>query len=104
MKFTAYDGEIELLPDGRVRIQKGKRDAGRMIALKDIVSVTLLKPKLTAAGCIYIQIYGGKVYSPYASVMHYATDMNTICFRKPQYDEAVRFKAALEDAIAAHKE
>lgn len=103
MNFKAYDGEIEILPDGKIRIQKGKRDTGRIIAMQDIVSVTVIRPKLTAAGCIHIQVYGGKTHSVYANVTHYAMDMNAVCFRKPQYDEALAFKEALEKEIAIHK-
>lgn len=103
MKFVAYDGEIQILPDGKIHIQKGKRDMGRVIALKDVVSVTIIKPKFTAAGCIHIQVYGGKTHSVYANVTHYAMDMNAICFRKPQYDEAVMFKDALEQEITKYK-
>lgn len=103
MKFVAYDGEIEILPDGKVRIQKGKCDTGRIIALQDVVSVTVIKPKFTAAGCIYIQVYGGKTHSVYANVTHYAMDMNAICFRKSQYDEAVMFKDAFEQEIIKYK-
>lgn len=71
--------------------------------MKDIVSVVLIKPKFTAAGCIYIQVYGGKEYPAYANVTHYAMNTNTVCFRKPQLDEALAFKDALEKEIAARK-
>lgn len=100
MKFIGYDGEIEIF-DGSIKIKKGKKDLGRTIAMADIVSVTLKKPVLTAAGCIHIQVFGAKTYSSVANVTHYATDVNAICFRKPQYEEAVNFKDELEKAITA---
>ena len=99
LRFVGFDGEIELV-DGAVNIKKGKKDIGRTIKLSNIVSVTLKKPVLTAAGCIHIQVHGAKTYSSVANVTHYATDINAICFRKPKYDEAVAFKDALEKAIA----
>lgn len=99
MMFKSYDGEIEIC-DGAIRIKKGKKDLGRTIKMSDIVSVTLKKPVLTAAGCIHIQVFGAKTYSSVANVTHYATDVNAICFRKPQYEEAIRFKEVLEKAIA----
>ena len=45
MKFTGYDGEIEL-EGAIIKIKKGKKDAGRTIRLSDVVSTTLLKPGL----------------------------------------------------------
>lgn len=99
MMFKSYDGEIEIC-DGVIRIKKGKKDLGRTIKMSDVVSVTLKKPVLTAAGCIHIQVFGAKTYSSVANVTHYATDVNAICFRKLQYEEAIRFKEALEKAIA----
>lgn len=101
MKFTGYDGELELLSDGTVRIQKGKKDAGRTIKLADVVSVTLKKPGLAMAGCLHIQVLGAKTYSAVANTTHYANDMNAICFRKSSYDDAVSFKDALDKAIAS---
>ena len=62
--------------------------------------VTLKKPAFTMAGCIHIQVNGAKTYSSVANATHYATDINAICFRKPQYDEAVAFKEALEKALS----
>ena len=102
MIFIGYDGEIEIF-DGSIKIKKGKKDLGRTIAMADIVSVTLKKPVLTAAGCIHVQVLGAKTYSSVANVTHYATDVNAICFRKPQYEEAVSFKEELEKAVAAEK-
>ncbi|MEZ3514487.1 MAG: SHOCT domain-containing protein [Lachnospiraceae bacterium] len=99
MKFISYDGEIEIC-DGAIKIKKGKKDLGRAIKFSDIVSITLKKPVLTAAGCIHIQVLGAKTYSSVANVTHYATDMNAICFRKPQYEEALSFKEDLEKAIS----
>ncbi len=99
MKFISYDGEIEIC-DGAIKIKKGKKDLGRAIKLSDIVSITLKKPVLTAAGCIHIQVLGAKTYSSVANVTHYATDMNAICFRKPQYEEVLSFKEDLEKAIS----
>lgn len=99
MIFIGHDGEIEI-GDGIIRIKKGKKDLGRTIRMSDIVSVTFKKPVLTASGCIHIQVLGAKTYSSVANVTHYATDINAICFRKPQYEEAIRFKEALEKAIA----
>ena len=99
MKFTGYDGEIEL--DGTIiKIKKGKKDAGHTVRLSDVVSATPLKPGLMMAGCLHIQVRGAKTYSSVANATHYATDQNAICFRKPQYDEAVAFKEALDRAIA----
>lgn len=100
MKFIGYDGEIELI-NGAVIIKKGKKDAGRTIRLTDIISVTLIKPTFVVAGCIYLQVVGGKEYrSVGLNTIHYAADVNAICFRKPLYDDAVKFKAALDNAIA----
>lgn len=98
MMFKSYDGEIEIC-DGLIKIKKGKKDLGRTIKMSDVVSVTLKKPVLTAAGCLHIQVLGAKTYSSVANVTHYATDINAICFRKTQYEEAIRFKEALEKAI-----
>lgn len=98
MKFVGYDGEIEL-ENSVIIIKKGKKDAGRTIPLTDVVSSTLKKPVLTAAGCIHVQVIGAKTYSSVANVTHYAADMNAICFRKAQYDDAVTFKEALDKAI-----
>lgn len=100
MKFVGYDGELELLADA-VRIQKGKKDAGRIIKLADVVSVTLKKPGLAMAGCLHIQVLGAKTYSAVANATHYANDMNAICFRKGSYDDAVSFKDALDRVIAS---
>lgn len=99
MKFVGHDGEIELVGNV-INIKKGKKDAGRTIPLADVVSSTLKKPVLTAAGCIHVQVLGAKTYSSVANVTHYATDMNAICFRKAQYNEAIAFKEALGKAIA----
>lgn len=99
MKFIGYDGELEI-GDGVVNIKKGKKDLGRTIKFPDIVSVTLKKPVLTASGCIHIQVLGAKTYSSVANITHYATDINAICFRKPLYEEAIRFKETLERVIA----
>ncbi len=98
MKFIGYDGEIEI-GDGIIKIKKGKKDLGRIIKISDIVSVILKKPVFTAAGCIHIQVFGAKTYSSVANVAHYAMDMNTICFRKPQYKEAIKFKEVIEKVI-----
>lgn len=99
MKFTGYDGEIEL--DGAIiKIKKGKKDAGRTIRLSDVISTTLLKPGLMMAGCLHIQVRGAKTYPSVANATNYATDQNAICFRKPQYDEAVAFKEAIDKALA----
>lgn len=98
MMFKSYEGEIEIC-DGLIKIKKGKKDLGRTIKMSDVVSVTLKKPVLTAAGCLHIQVLGAKTYSSVANVTHYATDINAICFRKTQYEEAIRFKEALEKAI-----
>jgi len=98
MKFASYDGEIELA-GSVINIKKGKKDAGRTIPLTDVVSSTLKKPVLTAAGCIHVQVLGAKTYSSVANVTHYATDMNAICFRKAQYNEAIAFKEALDKAV-----
>lgn len=99
MKFVGYDGEIEL--DGSsIKIKKGKKDAGHMVRLSDVLFVTLKKPGLMMAGCIHIQVKGAKTYSSVANATHYATDINAICFRKPQYDEAVAFKEELEKALS----
>lgn len=103
MKFIGYDGEIEIL-DNAVKIQKKKKDTGRVIGFPDIVSVTVKKPVFTAAGCIHVQVLGARTYSAAANATHYALDMNAICFRKPQYDEALTFKDALDRAIAGSKE
>lgn len=99
MMFVGYDGKIEI-GDRVVLIKKGKKDLGRTIKMSDIVSVTIKKPVLTAAGCIHIQVLGAKTFSSVANVTHYATDVNAICFRKPQYEEAIQFKETLEKAIA----
>ena len=99
MKFTGYDGEIEL-EGAIIKIKKGKKDAGRTIRLSDVVSTTLLKPVLMMAGCLHIQVRGAKTYSSVANATNYATDQNAICFRKPQYGEAVAFKEALDRAMA----
>lgn len=98
MKFVGHDGEIELAGNV-INIKKGKKDAGRTIPLADIVSTTLIKPVLTASGCIHIQVLGAKTYPSVANVMHYATDMNAICFRKAKYNEAIAFKEALDKAL-----
>ena len=102
MKFIGYDGEIEI-GDGIIKIKKGKKDLGRIIKISDIVSVILKKPVFTAAGCIHIQVFGAKTYSSVANVAHYATDINTICFRKPQYEEAIKFKEAIEKVIVENE-
>lgn len=102
MIFLGFDGEIEIL-DGSIRIKKGKKDLGRIISMNDIVSVTLKNPVLTAAGCIHVQVLGAKTYSSVANVTHYATDVNAICYRKPQHEEATRFKEALDKAISEYK-
>ena len=99
MKFTGYDGEIEL-EGAIIKIKKGKKDAGRTIRLSDVVSTTLLKPGLMMAGCLHIQVRGAKTYSSVANATNYATDQSAICFRKPQYGDAVAFKEALERAMA----
>lgn len=99
MKFVGYDGEIEL-EGSTVRIKKGKKDTGHMIRLSDVLFVTLKKPVFTVAGCIHLQVSGAKTYSSSANATNYATDINAVCFRKPQYDEAVAFKEAIEKAIA----
>lgn len=99
MKFTGYDGEIEL-EGAIIKIKKGKKGAGRTIRLSDVVSTTLLKPGLMMAGCLHIQVRGAKTYSSVANATNYATDQNAICFRKPQYGEAVAFKEALDRAMA----
>lgn len=99
MKFVAYDGEIEF-GNGILKIKKGKKDTGRIINLSDVVSVTFIKPVLTAAGCIHIQVVGAKTYPSVANVMHYATDTNAICFRKKQYEEALKFKEELDKFLA----
>lgn len=99
MKFIGYDGEIEL--EGAVlKIKKGKKDTGHTVRISDVVSATLLKPGLMMAGCLHVQVRGAKTYSSVANATHYANDQNAICFRKPQYNEAVAFKEALERAIA----
>lgn len=99
MKFIGYDGEIEL-EGAIIKIKKGKRDAGRTIRLSDVVSATLKKPVFTMAGCVHIQVIGEKTYPIGSTAATYAPDRNTICFRKPHYDEAVAFKDALDNAIA----
>lgn len=99
MKFVGHDGEIELVGNV-INIKKGKKDAGRTIPLADIVSTTLIKPVLTASGCIHIQVLGAKTYPSVANVMHYATDMNAICFRKAKFNEAIAFKETLDSALA----
>ena len=99
MKFIGYDGEIEL-EGAIIKIKKGKKDAGRTIRFSDVVSITLLKPGLMMAGCLHIQVRGAKTYSSVANATNYATDQNAVCFRKPQYGEAVAFKEALDRAIA----
>lgn len=99
MKFVGYDGEIEI-GDGVIIIKKGKKDLGRTISFSNIVLVTLIKPVFTAAGCIHIQVIGARTYPSVANVTHYGTDMNAICFRKPKYEEAIKFKETLEKAMA----
>lgn len=99
MKFTGYDGEIEF-EGTAVKIKKGKKDTGHTIRLSDILFVTVKKPAFTMAGCIHIQVRGAKTYPSVANATHYAMDMNAICFRRPQYDEAVAFKEDLERAIS----
>ena len=99
MKFQGYDGEIELLSDS-IKIKKGKKDTGRTFPLSNVVSVTLIKPKLTIAGCIHIQILGAKTYPAVGmTAVNYAMDVNAICFRKPQLEEALTFKDALDKAV-----
>lgn len=99
MKFQGYDGEIELLSDS-IKIKKGKKDTGRTFPLSNVVSVTLIKPKLTIAGCIHIQILGAKTYQAVGiTAVNYAMDVNAICFRKPQLEEALTFKDALDKAV-----
>lgn len=99
MKFIGYDGEIEL-EGATVKIKKGKKDTSHTVRLSDVVSTTLLKPGLMMAGCLHIQVRGAKTYSAVANATHYATDQNAICFRKPQYDEALAFKEAIDKALA----
>lgn len=100
MKFQGYDGEIEL-GSNAITIKKGKKDTGRTFPLSNVVSVTLIKPKLTMAGCIHIQILGAKTYPAVGmTAVNYAMDVNAICFRKPQYEEAVAFKDAIDKALA----
>ena len=102
MKFVGYNGEMEL--DGAtVKIKKGKKDAGHIIRISDILFVTLKKPGLMMAGCLHIQVVGAKTYSSAANAAHYSVDMNAVCFRKPQYDEAVMFKEAIERVISDTK-
>ena len=99
MKFIGYDGEIEL-EGATVKIKKGKKDTGHTVRLSDVVSTTLLKPGLMMAGCLHIQVRGAKTDSAVANATNYATDQNAICFRKPQYDEALAFKEAIDKALA----
>lgn len=98
MRFVSYDGEIEF-ENGIIKIKKGKKDAGRTISLSDVVSVTLKKPGIMMAGVIHIQVMGAKTYSSVANATHYATDVNAICFRKPQYEAAEALKKAIDKAI-----
>lgn len=100
MKFQGYDGEIEL-GSGTITIKKGKKDTGRTFPISNVVSVTLIKPKLTMAGCIHVQILGAKTYPAVGmTAVNYAMDVNAICFRKPQLEEALAFKDSLDKAIA----
>ena len=100
MKFQGYDGEIEL-GSGTITIKKGKKDTGRTFPIPNVVSVTLIKPKLTMAGCIHVQILGAKTYPAVGmTAVNYAMDVNAICFRKPQLEEALAFKDSLDKAIA----
>lgn len=103
MVFSGYDGKIELC-EGCVKIWKGKNDSGHTVKLSDIMFVTLCKPGLTCAGCLFIQVLGAKTYKSWANATHYATDINAVCFRKPQYEETIQFKEALEAALSHHKE
>ncbi len=98
MKFIGYDGEIEI-GYSIIKIKKGKKDLERIIKISDIVSVILKKPVFPFVGCIHIQVLGATTYPSVANVAHYAMDMNTICFRKPQYKEAIKFKEAIEKVI-----
>ena len=100
MNFKSYDGEIEI-EGAIVKIKKGKKDIGRTIPLSQVISITIKKPVFTTAGCIHIQILGAKTYSSAATSVNYATDMNAIFFRKPQYEEAIKFKEALDEAISS---
>ena len=103
MLFIGADGDELELNGNNLRIKKGKKDVGRIINLNDIVSVVYLKPVFTACGCIYIQVYGGKIYPSVANITHYVCDMNAITFRKKSEEEALAFKEALEKAISETK-
>lgn len=98
MKFTSYDGEIEL--EGAVlKIKKNEDDVGHIVRLSDVIYVTLLKPRLGVEGYLHIQLRGAKTYSSNAIAMNYVTERHAIGFRKQQYDDAILFKEAIEQAM-----
>lgn len=98
MKFTSYDGEIEL-EGAALKIKKNEDDVGHIVRLSDVLYVTLLKPRFGTAGCLYIQLKGAKIYSSNAITMNYVGEPNAIFFRKQQYDDAILFKEAIEQAM-----
>ena len=91
---------LDELIDNAVIIKKGKKDVGRTIPMSDVISSTLVKPSFFYSGCIHIQVRGAKTYSTMnTNTVSLVSDVNAICFRKPQSDEAQKFKAAIDKAL-----
>lgn len=104
MKFIGNDGEIEFTEGTSfVKIRKGKKGPERNISVANIVYVELIKPGLTSAGCIHIQVLGATTYRFSANIAHLASDINAICFWKSHYDEAKIFKESFDKFLESSR-
>lgn len=98
MYFSGFRGSMELT-DSLLKIDRKGIEGEHSIPLSQIVSVIVKKPGLTSNGLIHIQTSATQGTSPKAKI-EYAMDMNTVCFTKSSYEEALSFKEAIENAIA----
>lgn len=98
MYFRGFRGSMELT-DSLLKIDKKGIEGEHSIPLSQIVSVIVKKPGLTSNGLIHIQTSATQGTSSKAKI-EYAMDMNTVCFTKSSYEEALSFKEAIENAIS----
>lgn len=97
MQFNGFRGSMELT-DSLLKISK-KGGGEHSLPLSKILSVIIKKPGLTSNGCIHIQTVASQGTSAAKSKLDYGMDINTVFFTKGSYQEALKFKDAIEDAI-----
>ena len=99
MLFEGYRGSMELT-DTYVNVwHKGDKEE-RCVLLSQIVSIIVKKPGFTSNGLIFLQTIGSKGTSATMTKFDYGMDKNTVFFTKSSYQEALDFKAYIENAIS----